>query len=181
MTTTDDEQLPYEVRSGFRWPLLLGVLAFLAMILFWIWVFANRGSIAHNDEFQDPVFLTAAEQVCANRQAMIADLPNPTTASGPEERAVLVDQGTALLELMVAELAALPLPTDPKGAETVPQWLADYDIYLQDRNDWSALLASGQDPIFTLSAGANGARVTDGLTTFADVNEMRSCAPSGDA
>jgi len=156
------------------------MLAFLGMVVFWIWVFANRGSIAHPDEFDDPAYAEAAEAICAPRQAAIAELPLPTAASGPLDRAVTVAQATEELDRMVAELTALPLPTDPKGAEGVGRWLEDYEVFLNDRRDWAKVLSEGRDEIFLVSEAEEGGRVTNLLRTFAEVNRMDSCAPSPD-
>lgn len=176
---SDDDVVP----AGFRFTFLraLGLLAFLAMALFWIWAFANRDSIAHPDTFDDPVFTQAAESVCSRYQANIAEFPLATAAEGPAERADLIRQGTAELEAMVAELRTLALPTDAKGNAAVPLWLGDWDLYLSDRATYTETLAAGNDDPFLLSLNANGARVTDALGTFAEVNTMASCSPSGDA
>ena len=91
-----------------------------------------------------------------------------------------MDLATAELDRMLRELDALGLPATDKGAEIVPRWLTDYELYLQDRRDWAAVLRTGDDPPFLVSGTADGVRVTDLLTTFAEVNEMPSCAPSGD-
>ena len=175
-----------KVPKGWRHsiPRFIGFTAFLVIIVFWIWVFANRNSIAHPDEFDDPVFSDAAEAVCAPRQAAIAELQHPSAASGPEERSISVAQGTAELEQMLEELAALPLPTDPQGANGVGRWLEDYELFLDDRRAWAELLAEGRDEIFLVSGTdtptGEGVRVTNLLRTFAEVNNMASCAPSPD-
>ena len=175
------------IPTGWRWsvPRALGMLVFLLLIVFWIWVFSNRNSIAHPDEFDDPVFAVAAEAICAPRQLAIAALQNPSAASGPEERSISVAQGTAELEQMLIELAALPLPTDPKGADGVGKWLEDYELFLDDRRAWEQILSEGRDEIFVVSAtnsavADDGVRVTNLLRTFAEVNNMPSCAPSAD-
>ncbi len=180
--TTDSDSFD-GLPTGWRWtlPRALGFLAFLLAVLFWIYVFANGDSIAHPDEFDDPVFVEAAETICAKRQAAIAEFPLATAAEDPVNRGELVALGTEQLALMVTELGELALPTDPKGADGVPQWLADYELYLNDRRRYSSVLATGDDPAFTISGNAQGVRVTDLLRTFAEVNEMDSCAPSGDA
>jgi len=160
---------------------VIGMAAFLGLTIFWIWAFANRDSVAHPDEFDDPVFVVAAEALCADRQAVIAGFPLATAAEGAIERGLLVEQGTEQLARMVAELRSLPLPADPKGADGVGRWLTDYEIYLEDRRAYAEILATGDDPPFLISASASeAARVTDLLTTYAEVNEMSSCAPSGD-
>ena len=148
---------------------------------FWVWAFANRDSIAHPDTFDDPVFTVAAESICSRFQANIAEFPLAASVDGPIERAGLIRLGTAELEAMVAELRALELPTDAKGNASVPQWFADWDLYLSDRHSYTETLAAGNDDPFLLSLNQNGARVTDALGTFAEVNTMASCSPSGDA
>lgn len=180
-TATDDLDDGYV--GGFRWSFALGAAAFLAMALFWVWVFQNGASVSHPDEFDDATFIEQAESLCSKRQAIITSIPNGATAEDAIERSGLVQQGTRQLELMVSELhelAEMSPPTDPKGAEILPLWLADYEIYLNDRRVYADILATGEDPPFLISGNATGDRVTDGLTTFAEVNNMRSCGPSGD-
>ena len=168
-------------RAGITIGRVLGVLAFVVITVWWIYVFANGSSVEHPDDFDDAAWTTEAEAVCAARQQAILDLPNAASVSTPQERADLVELATAELDQMVRELAALGPPATSKGAEIVPQWLADYEIYLQDRRNWTEVLRTGDDPPFLISGNADGVRVTDLLGTFAEVNEMRSCAPAGDA
>ena len=170
---------PLDRRSKiYRW---LGVGAFLVLVVFWIWVFANRGSIAHNDEFNDPTFSAAAEAICSKRQAAIAEIPLATAAKDAIERGQLLERGTAELELMVAELNDLDPPASVEGAAGVEAWLTDYEIYLDDRRRYADILATGEDPPFLISPSATqNVRVTDLLGTFAEVNRMDNCAPSGD-
>lgn len=172
-----------ELPDGWHWSVyrVLGIAAFLIIAIFWIWAFANRDSIPHPDEFDDASFVSAAEAICAPRQAEIASYVNPTTLDRPEERAELVQAGTEQLEQMIAELKALPLPADAQAAATIPRWIADYELYLQDRRDWTEDLFAGEDTPFTISGNEDGVRVTDLVQTFAEVNGMDSCAPSQDA
>lgn len=170
------------IPAGWRWtlPRALGIAAFFAMALFWIYAFANTGSIAHPDEFEDPTFTEAAEALCAKRQATIAALPLANGMDSLSERAVVVNEGTNELSLMVDELGELPLPTDAKGAAGVTDWLNDYQIFLKDRRDYADKLEQGIDDPFYVSGNADGVRVTNLLTTFAEVNNMASCGPSPD-
>ena len=159
---------------------VLGVIVFIGIAVWWIYVFANGSSVEHPDDFEDDTWTASAEALCAARQQAILDLPNAATVSSPPERADLVELATAELDRMVRQLDALGPPATAKGAEIVPQWLADYELYLQDRRNWTEVLRTGDDPPFLVSANAAGARVTDVLTTFAEVNDMASCGPSGD-
>ena len=174
-------ELQYAETGWKALPRYLGVAAFLGILIFWIWAFNNRDSIAHPDEFNDPVFVQEAEAVCAVSQAEIAKLPLAPAANGPVERGLLLEQGTAELRVMVAALNRLELPSDPEAAAGVSQWLGDYDLYLSDRAAYAIVLSEGLDEPFLLSGNANGDRVTDALSTFAEVNQMFSCAPSLDA
>jgi hypothetical protein len=186
MNATSDADDPYEPRprDGLRgWiPQILGIAAFLAMVIFWIYAFSNTDSVAHKDEFTDPEFASAATAICSERQAAIAELPLATSVNDPLERADLVALGTHQLEQMVADLGELTPPADPEAAEGVSKWLTDYERYLQDRRNYSELLSTGEDPAFVISQSESrpGVRVTDLLTTFAEVNDMLPCGPSGD-
>lgn len=173
-----DDRLP----QGWRFwaPRTLGVAAFLAMAIVWIYVFANRGTIPHPDEFDDPVFSSAAEAVCADYQGTIAALPLATSIRSAVERAPLIAAGTVELEAMVADLAELTPPANAKGEAGVARWLEDYELYLDDRRRYADVLSSGEDPPFLVSATEDNVRVTDLLGTFAEVNNMASCGPSGD-
>ena len=62
----------------------------------------------------------------------------------------------------------------------MPKWLDDWELYLQDRRDWSDILLTGDDPPFLISGNDQQVRVTDLLTTYAEVNDMPSCGPAGD-
>ena len=176
----DLRSAPDQPGAGITIGRVLGVMAFLAIAAWWIYVFANGSSVEHPDDFDDAAWTARAETVCAAAQQAILDLPNAATVSSPEERAELIEPATVELERMLRELDALGPPATELGAEIVPQWLADYQLYLQDRRDWAAILRSGEDPPFLVSGTDEGVRVTDLLRTFAEVNQMPSCAPSGD-
>lgn len=159
---------------------LLGLSAFIAMALFWAWAFANANSVEHADRFEDPAFVERAQKVCTVHKTLIEELPLASGAKTPQERAVLIDAATDHLRNMVAELREIEEPNDAKAREIWPQFLSDYDTYIQDRDAWSAKLKEGLDERFILSPGVTGKRVTDLLTNFAEVNDMRACSPSHD-
>lgn len=181
----DRDDVPFDDVAPRGWrhaiPRVLGMAVFLILIVFWIWVFANRDTIPHNDEFNDPTYSEAAEAVCAKRQAAIAELPLATAAENAIERGDLLELGTVELELMVAELGQIAPPSNAQGADGVDKWLTDYEVYLEDRRVYRDILATGDDPPFLISPSTfQDVRVTDLLSTFAEVNAMDSCAPSGD-
>lgn len=173
--TGEREQVPFTLWRA------IGIAAFFALVIFWIWVFANRDSISHPDEFADTVWLAEAEALCSVRQGAIAELPNPASVDTAIERGELVALGTAQLQLMLDDIDSLGLPDDAKGSVTVPQWLEDYELYMKNRRDWTEILLTGDDPPFLISGNDQGVRVTNLLSTYAEVNNMPSCAPSPDA
>ena len=67
-------------------------------------------------------------------------------------------------------------PTDEKGQAIVPAWEADYRTLLDDRYAYADRLRSGENVPFTETA-VDGVPITERIETFADDNEMPSCAP----
>ena len=126
-------------------------------------------------------FMLGAELRCAEMLRDFSDLPLAQSVVSLDERAALLDQGTDLLDGTLADLAALPQPTEINGAEGVTAWLADFAVYSADRRAYSDRLRTGDDGPFELSASlTNGERVTTLLTNFAEVNSMYSCLPPED-
>ena len=103
------------------------------------------------------------------------------TEVGPDalaERAEIVDTATAMLIDMLNRLAA-STPTDAKGAELVPLWLADYRTYIADRNAYSQMLRSGINDAFAETM-IDGLPLSEKIATFAADNYMVSCKPPRD-
>lgn len=171
VTESTPEDPPHPI---WRW---LGVVAMLGFVLFWVYIFANRSTVPHGDEFNDPDFAARAESICVDYQLAIAEMPNAVSVDTLAERADLVDRATAELEIMVAELDKLD---PPSGESNYELWLGDYQVYIADRDAWAANLRAGVDEPFVVSEGASGGRVTSLLRNFAEVNAMPSCAPSTD-
>ena len=67
-------------------------------------------------------------------------------------------------------------PTDPKGADLVPRWEADYRTYLEDRRQFADVLRTGVNDPFTETA-VDGIPISEKLECFAADNEMPTCAP----
>jgi hypothetical protein len=166
-------------RSAWRYVLALVVVAFAA---FWIWAlfFASKESI---NRIGDRAWAARAEGICAaaeiERQAL-ADyrVIDDADASMLAERAALVDRATDIVVAMLDDVVAAT-PQDPKGREIVPQWEADYRVYLEDRRAYTDRLRAGDDGAFTETA-LDGIPISDKVETFAGDNEMPSCAPPRD-
>jgi hypothetical protein len=165
-----------------RWVRVLLTVICLGFAAFWIYAlfFASKESVNRVD---DEAWAARAETICTaaqtERQGLI-DL-RPVDESEPAllvEKAAIVDRATDILDAMIDDLEASP-PTDPKGAEIVPLWIADYRTYLDDRRAYSDRLRHGELGPFR-ETPIDGIPISEKLETFAGDNEMGSCAPPSD-
>lgn len=167
------------------WRRLRRVAALSALALFigfWTWAIFFASKEAFN-RFEDRAWAERAEATCASTQARRAELADyrRVDATDPEllkERSIIIDASTDLLEGMLDQITAT-LPTDPKGAELVPQWEADYRVYLQNRRDHARAVANGAHEPFR-EARRDNLPISERLEVFATDNEMPSCAPPRD-
>jgi hypothetical protein len=126
----------------------------------------------------DPSFGRAAEPVCAAVIAQIDALPPAHRTTDHVERAAVVTQANALLTDQLDELGVLA-PTSGEDARRVRDWLADWDTYLADRQDYAARLGEDADARM-LETVKGGDHISQALEFFAQINAMASCAPPGD-
>lgn len=181
MTTTTPRPAP-ERSGGFNpWRIVLTIVV-AGFAAFWIWAlfFASKESI---NKIGDRAWAERAEDICAEadeRREGLADLrvvdeDDPAMVA---ERGDLIDRATDIVEQMLDDVVAVA-PTDPKGAELVPAWEADYRTYLADRRQFAELLRTGDNEPFTETA-VDGIPISEKLERFAGDNEMPSCAPPVD-
>ena len=164
---------PPQAPSTRAWTRALVVLVCLAIVGFWIYVFALGPEDNEESRVGDEGFRAAAEARCAAAQAEIAALPPAYTATSPQDRAVVLAQANAVVDAMVADLRAMT-PTDERDRSLVGQWLDDYDAYAAARRAHQEKLARGEDPQFAVPA-VGGAPLTRRMDAFAEVNDMSSC------
>jgi hypothetical protein len=150
---------------------------------FWVWAlfFASKEAI---NRIGDRAWAARAESICAaaeRERLELADFREMEDAT-PElvrERADIVDRATDVLERALDDLTAVE-PTDPKGKDLIPQWVADYRTYVADRRTFAEQLrATGDNTPFYETESA-GIPISEKLTVFAADNEMASCAPPSD-
>jgi hypothetical protein len=153
---------------------LLGIMWVYALF------FASKESI---NQIGDQAWQQRAESICNETAVARKELADYRliTEMGPDalsERADIVDRATAMLVDMLNQLAA-STPTDAKGAELVPLWIADYRTYIADRNAYSQMLRSGVNNAFAETM-IEGLPLSEKLATFAADNYMVSCKPPRD-
>jgi hypothetical protein len=167
-------------------PSRLGRIAVLVVVVagatFWIWAlfFASKEAV---NKIGDEAWAERAQAICERTEAdriSLADY-SEIDVDDPDQlarRASLVERATDGLELMIDDLAAVT-PTDEKGRAIVPDWIADYRAYLEDRREYAAVLRTGENTDF-FETERNGIPVSERLETFAGDNEMPACAPPRD-
>jgi hypothetical protein len=165
-------------RRGVRILLLAVVLALAAMWVYVLFVAPHRSP----NRLDDRTWTAQAEEVCAAVTAEVAGLPPASSFAeitpkedALRERAGVGQQATDLLRTQVRELRALPAPTGDDDPALVEAWLADWDIYLEDREEHVADWRAGNDHPFAESETEGGGPITDRMDELAKTNGMTSC------
>ena len=184
MTATSDPPVgaPGDARPGpspWRYVLVPVVVLFVG---FWTWAlfFASKESV---NRIEDRAWAARADRICAAADAERRTLADYRQLDGRDatmlaERAAIVDRATDIVTAMLDDVVAVP-PSDAKGRAIVPQWEADYRIYLQDRREYADRLRNGEDVPFRETA-LDGIPISDKVEVFAGDNEMPTCAPPTD-
>ncbi len=178
MTITTPRPAPAR-RSGFQpWRVVLTIVV-VCFAVFWIWAlfFASKESI---NKIGDRAWAERAEAICVEadtRREALADLRvvDEEAPAMVAERGDLFDRATDVVEAMLDDVVAVA-PTDPKGADLVPRWEADYRTYLEDRRQFADVLRTGVNEPFSETA-VDGIPISEKLSVFAADNEMPTCAP----
>lgn len=186
-TTPSDPPRPGAQSAGRRgWT--VGRVAFLVLfagfVAFWTWAlfFASKEAV---NRIGDREWASRAERICAaavDEREALADytrIDQPGAADLIARRADLVDRATDILERMLDEITATP-PTDPKGADIVPLWEADYRAYLGDRRAYAERLRTSGENLAFYETKAGTIPISEKIATFAGDNEMPSCSPPSD-
>ncbi|MPY93653.1 MAG: hypothetical protein GEV08_11500 [Acidimicrobiia bacterium] len=144
----------------------------------WVVALARIGVREPLDTLEGPAFALAAEPVCAAALADVEALPAASTARSAAERSVTIDEATGRLRGLVADLRSLAPRTGEDGS-VVAAWLADWDTYLGDRQDYARRLRADEAAEFQLTTRQEQG-ITKAMDNMAQVNEMPSCATPGD-
>ena len=124
------------------------------------------------NEIGDQAWTERAELICQDA----AD--ERIGADALAERSKLVDLATDTLERMLGKLEETT-PSDAKGQELIPLWIADYRSYISDRRAYAEDLRLGTNVPFGESI-VMGIPLSEKISTFAADNAMTSCKPPMD-
>ena len=157
-------------------------LAIVLLLMMWIYALFFASKEVAN-EIGDQAWTERAEIICqdaADERIALADF-RPLNESGADalaERSKLVDLATDTLERMLGKLEETT-PTDAKGQELIPLWIADYRSYISDRRAYAEDLRLGTNVPFGESI-VMGIPLSEKISTFAADNAMTSCKPPMD-
>ena len=158
------------------------VLTVVCVAIFAMWVyafgFASRESF---NKIGDDEWKARSEAHCQkaeDERFALQDLTamDPTDTDALLKKADIVEVATDSLERAINKIAQ-DSPADAKGKELVPQWLADYRIYIQNRRDFiKALRTADRRPFFS-ETEVEGVPISERIGKFARENDMKTCQP----
>jgi len=156
----------------------------VSMVAMWIYVFGYHlgGNWADDTpgQMDDPAFAERAEGICAATLVRIDMLPKAFEAASPIDRADEVRATNTEFRTMLVELAAVPTAT-ASDTTMIEEWLADWEIYLDDRDGFADRVATDPSARFYVTQSERDKRqVTVAFDRFALVNDMASCSSYDD-
>ncbi|HEV7759577.1 MAG TPA: hypothetical protein VGO78_11330 [Acidimicrobiales bacterium] len=184
--STDDE--PADGPPLRRWRptrilILVVVAGLLAMWGYVLYLAFGPGRQPPIDRIDDHTFAIAAESRCAEAVDHVGELPLANEAHDPAERAAVLDEANATFAAMLDDLDGMTTLV-PAGhwRENTTEWLADWRIFLADREDFADRLRTDPDARMLVSEKEGERRhITEWIDEFALANHMASCASPTDA
>lgn len=161
------------------------VLTVVCVLIAAMWVyalgFASRESM---NKIGDDAWKVRAEAYCQtaeNERFALEDLTemDPDDPAALRKKADIVEKATDSLERAIDRIEADP-PSDDKGRELVPKWIAEYRVYLQNRREFIAALRTAVRRPYFSEKEVEGVPVSERLGKFARENDMKSCQPPFD-
>jgi hypothetical protein len=183
--TTDDDHAdgrPSRLRPT-RILIVAVVVALLAMWGYVVYLAFGPGRQPPIDRIDDPAFAEAAEDRCAEAVDHVAELPLANEATNPAQRAAVLDEANATFGAMLDDLDGMTglVPTEHERGNAT-EWLADWRIFLADREDFAARLRTDPDARMLVSEKeGEGRHITEWIDEFALANHMASCGSPLDA
>jgi hypothetical protein len=173
---------------GHRWgPGRLAIAAVVvALVSMWGYVLFlafGPGRQPPVDRLDDPAFAQAAEERCAAAVDQVDDLPVASASHTAEERAEVLDQADAAYRSMLDDLDDM-VDLAPAGDQRrrVQEWLADWRVYLGDREAYADALRADPDArLLVSSKPGEGRQITGWIDEFAKANRAPSCVSPVDA
>jgi hypothetical protein len=155
---------------------LISVCVLIAVMWVYAFGFAPRESF---NKINDEAWQTRAQTHCKKAEDQRFSLQDltPMKADDPAAlatKANLVEQATDTLEAAI-NLIASDTPSDAKGQELVPRWIADYRIYIADRRAFIVDLRNAKTRPYFAETEVEGVPVSERISKFARENNMKTC------
>ena len=169
------------VASRRRTTYFVTLFAILALMGGWFYllVFYDPGLMI--DELADQAFPTQAEKICAASLAQVEKLPLANLAANPDERAANVEKSNTIFRQMIQDLRPIAPDKPSEVAQGVNEWLNDWDIYIDNREEYVQNLRKDPEARFLESTkGSSTKGITRAINGFAQVNRMESCTTPAD-
>jgi hypothetical protein len=150
----------------------------------WVYVLylaIGPGRAESPDRLANPAFATAAEARCAAALDLVGELQPAPQAANAAERADVLAIANGHFTDMVDDLEDL-VHLAPAGddREIVQEWLADWRVYLDDRDAYARELRVEPKSRLLVTA-KDGQQITDYVDEFAKDNRMPACSTPLDA
>ena len=149
----------------------------------WVYAFgfASRESV---NKIGDTAWQARAQTICLEAQNFrfsLEDLSemNPTDTNAMAKKADIVDKATDSLEVAINKIAEVS-PTDEKGKAIVPNWIADYRVYIENRRQFSEDLRTATRRPYFSETEVEGVPISERIGKFARENDMKACQPPVD-
>jgi hypothetical protein len=158
---------------------ILALIAVIAMIMLWVAIFAGYFNKDNPDKLQDEAYVAQLEDQCQALRDDLDTLPNAADIDSAGERADVLDDANVMVASFVDELAA-NAPTSGDAKVSVEGWIADWRIYLENREDFADRLRTDPDAQLLLDRSELGDSVDKTIQIFSQVNEIPACETPGD-
>lgn len=146
----------------------------------WVYAFgfASRESINRIEDDDWKARSEARCQIAENERFALENLDklDPTNQADLRKKADIVEIATDSLERAIDDIER-DTPNDPKGQALVPQWIAEYRTYLEDRRAFIEDLRSAERRPYFAETEIEGVPISERLGKFARENDMRTCQP----
>lgn len=151
----------------------IAVIGMLSMWGYVLYLAFGPGRQGPPDELDDPTFAAAAQLRCEEALDVVRQLPRAADSTSAEARADVVEEADAAFASMLDDLDAM-VPGGEDG-EIVEEWLADWRVYLDDRDRYAEKLREDPDSRLLVSP-KDGQHITEYLDAFAADNHMPACS-----
>jgi hypothetical protein len=155
--------------------IVIGLVSLWAYVLYLAF---GPGRADSPDKLDDPAFAIQAQERCDAALDIVAELQPASEAPDAAARADTLASANEALADMLDELQEIVPPGE--DGEIVEEWLADWHVYLGDREAYAEVLLTDPEARLLVSP-KGGSQITDYIDQFSKDNAMPACSTPADA